>query len=69
MSAPYVAVILMAVIVGWMMAARSLGRQFASIVGDQGREEIGEVQHAAPLSTDKRAPDEAKSILTPVKAS
>lgn len=41
-SAPYVATILMLVIVGWMMAVRSLGKQFASIVGEKGREEIGE---------------------------
>lgn len=42
MSAPYVAVILMLVITGWMTATRSLGKQFASIIGDKGREEIGE---------------------------
>lgn len=39
-SAPYVATILMLVIVGWMMAVRSLGKQFASIVGEKGREEL-----------------------------
>lgn len=42
MSAPYVAVILTMVIGGWMVATRSLGKQFASIIGDKGREEIGE---------------------------
>lgn len=41
-SAPYVAVILTTVIVGWMFAARSLGKQFSSLVGTKGREEIGE---------------------------
>jgi len=41
-SAPYVAVILLVVIVGWMMAARSLGTKFAALVGSKGREEIGE---------------------------
>jgi len=67
MSAPYVAVILMAVIAGWMVAVRSLGRRFASIVDDQGREEIGEVQHL-PVH-EERVPEEAKSLLKPVKAS
>lgn len=47
MSAPYVAVILLFVIVGWIIAARSLGRQFVSLIGEKGREEIGETQ-AAP---------------------
>lgn len=42
-SAPYVATILFIVISGWIMAVRSLGKQFASIVGEQEREEIGEV--------------------------
>lgn len=41
-SAPYVAVILMAVIIGWMIAVRALGRQFISIIGEKGRQEIGE---------------------------
>lgn len=41
-SAPYVAVILMLVIAGWIVAVRSLGKQFAALVGKQGREEIGE---------------------------
>jgi ATP:ADP antiporter, AAA family len=44
MSAPYVAVILTLVIAGWMVAVRSLGKQFASIIGEKGREEIGETQ-------------------------
>lgn len=46
-SAPYVAIILMAVIVGWMMAVRSLGQKFAAIIGEQGREEIGEARATA----------------------
>lgn len=41
-SAPYVAVILMFVIGGWIYAVRSLGIQFSSIVGKEGREDIGE---------------------------
>lgn len=41
-SAPYVGVILMAVIVGWMIAVRSLGKKFAAIVDTKGLEEIGE---------------------------
>lgn len=65
MSAPYVAAILMAVIFGWMVAVRALGKQFTSIIGDQGREEIGEAVHA-PISTEK-LPDEAKSMLHPLK--
>lgn len=41
-SAPYVAIILMGVITLWMIAARSLGRQFGALVGEKDREEIGE---------------------------
>jgi len=41
-SAPYVAAILIVVIVGWMVAVRSLGVKFAALVGDEGREEMGE---------------------------
>ncbi|WP_068467427.1 NTP/NDP exchange transporter [Candidatus Protochlamydia phocaeensis] len=41
-SAPYVAVILMIVIGLWILAVRSLGKQFAALIGEQGREEIGE---------------------------
>lgn len=48
-SAPYVAAILMIVIVGWMAAVRSLGRQFAAIIGDKGREDIGEVSGASSV--------------------
>jgi len=42
-SAPYVAGILIIVIIGWMIAVRALGKQFAALVGNEGREEIGEV--------------------------
>jgi AAA family ATP:ADP antiporter len=55
MSAPYVAAILMMVIIGWVVAARSLGKQFASIVGEKGREEIGEAQP----SSGERNPQES----------
>jgi AAA family ATP:ADP antiporter len=41
-SAPYVAAILLLVIFCWGYAVRSLGKQFASMIGDRGREEIGE---------------------------
>jgi AAA family ATP:ADP antiporter len=41
-SAPYVALILTSVIVGWIYAARSLGKQFSEVVGAKGREEMGE---------------------------
>jgi ATP:ADP antiporter, AAA family len=41
-SAPYVAAILLFVIFCWGYAVRSLGKQFASMIGDRGREEIGE---------------------------
>jgi ATP:ADP antiporter, AAA family len=46
-SAPYVAVILMIVIFGWMGAARSLCKQFADLLGAQGREEMGETSSSA----------------------
>ncbi|WP_068467423.1 hypothetical protein [Candidatus Protochlamydia phocaeensis] len=38
----YMAVILMIVIGLWVLAVRSLGKQFAALIGEQGREEIGE---------------------------
>ncbi len=66
MSAPYVAIILMLVIAGWMVAARSLGKQFAAIIGDKGREEIGEAQ-AQPLSDTQ--PEDPSKELTPAKVS
>lgn len=65
-SAPYVACILMLVIIGWIIAARSLGKQFASIIGEKGREEIGEAQ-ISPIQEEKIAEDTATS-LKPAKA-
>ncbi len=50
-SAPYVAAIIMVVICGWMAAVRSLGKQFSAIIGDKGREDIGE--GAAASTEDK----------------
>lgn len=61
-SAPYVAIILFLVIAGWMAAVRSLGKQFAEIVGEQGREAIGEG------SPEKEGEDNSQK-LKPVKAS
>lgn len=53
-SAPYVAAILILVIVGWMMAVRSLGKQFAGLVSDKERQEIGEASAVAekPVITE-----------------
>lgn len=63
-SAPYVAVILTAVIVGWIMAVKSLGKQFASLVGTQAREDLGEAlpeeQPAAAASEPNLQPQPAK---------
>lgn len=42
-SAPYVAFILFLVILGWVAATRSLGRQFASLISESAREDIGEL--------------------------
>lgn len=64
MSAPYVAAVLMLVIVGWMVAVRSLGKQFASIVGEKGREEMGEAQ-ILPIQESEDISDDLK----PAKAS
>lgn len=52
-SAPYVAFILMLVIFVWMGAARSLGKQFTAIIGEQGRQAVGEA--AVPASTEVEA--------------
>lgn len=66
-SAPYVAAILTLVIGGWMVAVRSLGKQFAAIIGDKGREDIGEVSVA---TSNKNLQDENMTNgLTPAKAS
>lgn len=61
-SAPYVAIILFLVIAGWMAAVRSLGKKFADIIGEQGREEIGKA------SAEKDV-DGAAQGLKPAKAS
>lgn len=62
-SAPYVAAILTLVIVGWILAARSLGKQFCSIVGEQERAEIGEKPKISSI------PEETATDLKAVKAS
>ncbi len=41
-SAPYVGAIVVFVIIAWIAAVRSLGQQFATLVGEQGRKELGE---------------------------
>lgn len=46
-SAPYVAFITIGVIIAWMTAVRSLGRQFSSLAGPKEREELEETQKAA----------------------
>jgi AAA family ATP:ADP antiporter len=42
-SASYVALILFVVVLVWIVATRSLGKQFVTLVGEQGRKEMGEV--------------------------
>lgn len=73
MSAPYVGAILMVVIAGWMVAVRSLGKQFSSILGHKGREEIGEADTKpvpAPQADRVAVADEhAGASLQPAKAS
>jgi ATP:ADP antiporter, AAA family len=64
-SAPYVAAILMLVIIGWMVAVRSLGKQFTAIIGQKGREEIGEASIAS--SEEQRATKEDANNLRPAK--
>jgi ATP:ADP antiporter, AAA family len=59
-SAPYVALTLFLVIIGWIFAVRALGKQFVAIVDQQGLEEIGEQQ------TEERT--EEQHTLTPAKA-
>ncbi len=54
-SAPYVAAILLLVIAGWIVAVRSLGRQFAAIIGESGREEIGEKEERVPEASPSAA--------------
>lgn len=67
MSAPYVAAILMIVIGGWVVAARSLGKQFANIIDDQGRQEIGE--SSPSISQEKESGEENLGGLQHAKAS
>lgn len=43
-STPYVAVVLMVVIVGWISAVRLLGRQFTALIGEKEREAFGEAE-------------------------
>ncbi len=54
MSAPYVAVILMLVIAVWVMAVRSLGKQFAVIAGEQRQQE--EIEEKTPPLDSKWQP-------------
>ena len=60
-SAPYVAVIIMVVIAGWIVATRSLGHQFAALAGKEGRHEIGE--------DDEEEVVEKDLSLQPIKSS
>lgn len=57
-SAPYVAVILIGVIIVWMLCVRSLGKQFAAIIGEKAREDIGE---STPRTSEEQ-------VLHPLKA-
>ncbi|CUI15896.1 ADP/ATP translocase [Candidatus Protochlamydia naegleriophila] len=49
-SAPYVAIVLFGVIGVWIVAVRSLGKQFAAIIGEQAREDIGEASVAPEVA-------------------
>lgn len=49
-STPYVAVILLIAIVGWMIAVRSLGKQFLAVISTQGREAMGPADASAGSS-------------------
>lgn len=60
-SGPYVALVVIGVIVVWIIATRSLGKQFTALIGDQAREDIGE------LAPDTAINEESK--LQPVNAS
>lgn len=63
-SAPYVAAILLVVIICWIVGVRALGKEFAVLVGKQGREEIGE-----PGTEETPETSETTSPLAPVKVS
>lgn len=68
-SAPYVAFILMTVIIGWMMATRSLGKQFTNLIGEREREDIGEAQSNTLADAAVIKSKEEEGQLTPVSAS
>ena len=57
-SAPYVAAIIIIVIVGWIIATRALGIEFATLVGAEGREEIGEVLPENETKAPTNTPDD-----------
>jgi len=59
-----VAAILTLVIVGWIIAVRALGKRFASIVGEKGREDIGESQSDPKPQDPDKVPQESKSMLS-----
>lgn len=52
-SAPYVAAILTIVIVGWIIAVKALGKRFASMVGEQGRKDLGEEKSSASVEAER----------------
>lgn len=62
MSAPYVAGILILVIAGWAVAVRSLGKQFAVLIGEPG--DIGTVPSRSILDGSRQ-----EDSLKPIKAS
>ncbi|MFI0435623.1 MAG: NTP/NDP exchange transporter [Parachlamydiaceae bacterium] len=66
MSAPYVAAILTLVIAGWMVAVRSLGRKFSAIIGEKGREDVGE---PSQIETADRLEKGSENSLNALKAS
>jgi hypothetical protein len=51
-----------------MVALRSLGKQFTSIIGERGREEVGEARTGS-ASSEEIIPEERAKDLTPAKAS
>ena len=55
-SAPYVAAILVLVIIGWMVAVRALGIKFAALAGKEGREEIGSSSHLKEETSSRLSP-------------
>lgn len=63
-SAPYVAVILMIVIGLWMIAVRSLGKQFKGLVGKEAQKDLGEDGLEAPSTTTIAV---EKGTLSPAK--